>query len=111
MTTKRHRSKVSFSKEELEQVNLLCKKLHLSLSELLRRLVLGYRLPDANNFEIAKCIRDLLIVNADQARLGNLLRLTLDSSSNPLIEPLVTDIRESQNYIKKIVCDLRGHIS
>jgi len=107
MATKRHRTKVSYTADELEQVNALCAQYKLSFSELHRRLVLGHRLPDPNNFAKAESIQDLHQLNADQARLGNLLLLTLnqledefDPTALQKAEALVEEINQTREAFK-----------
>ena len=51
-------------------------RIGLSSSQYLSRLALGTRLP---SFGQAEAVRDLLKINGDLARLGNLLKLTLDN--------------------------------
>jgi|GEM_PF-2899098 len=78
MTTTRHRILVSFSLEEFGRVKSQAAQFKLSISEMLRRFALGNTLPDPSTFVGAAAIRDLLKVNADQARLGNLPKLAID---------------------------------
>jgi hypothetical protein len=61
-------------------------------------------MPKPEAFEYCKAIRDLLKVNADQARLGNLLKLALDNGGKDLaprtisqMEDLMADIRDTQD--------------
>lgn len=104
MTTKRQRLLVSFSPEERTRVNALAEQLRLPVSELLRRLVLAQRLPDPSDFVAWQSVRDLLKVNADLARLGNLFKLALDE---PLpvdmlhrIEAMAAEISATQDELK-----------
>jgi len=110
MSTERNRVKVSFTADERTQVDALADQLKLSVSELLRRLALGTRLPDPTDFVAAEAIRDLLKVNADQARLGNLLKLALDVGADDLspahlarIEGLLVEIATVQAALKATV--------
>ena len=104
MSTQRKRLLVSFTDDERARVDQLAAQLRLSVSELLRRLALGHRLPDAQDFALAHAIRDLLRINADQARLGNLLKLALDDDPGPAararIESLLAEIAHVQMAIK-----------
>ena len=45
----------------------------------MRRVVTGLRLPQPGN---AQSVRDLMKINADQARLGNLFKLALDEGTD-----------------------------
>lgn len=110
MTTTRKRPKVSFTDEELAIVKEKATQLRLTVSELLRRLALGYRIPDPGEFAAAAAIGDLLKINADQARLGNLLKLALEVGDEDLppatitrIDALVADIRQVQETIRERV--------
>jgi len=65
------------------------------------------QLPKPEASEYCHAIRDLLKVNADQARLGNLLKLALDVGGKDLtpmivsqIEDLITDIRKTQDTLR-----------
>ncbi len=104
MSTPRKRLLVSFTDDERARVDQLADQLKLSVSELLRRLALGHRLPDPEDFALAHAIRDLLRINADQARLGNLLKLALDDDPGPAqrarIESLIAEIAHVQMAIK-----------
>lgn len=70
---------------EFSRLKELSAQLKLSRSELFRRLLMNSPLPNARDFEAAQAVLDLLQVNADLARLGNLLKLALD-------EPLSADL-------------------
>jgi hypothetical protein len=113
MPTTHHRYKVSFAPDEKTQVEAKADQLRLSVSEFLRSLALGYRVPDPNEFAAAQAIGELLKINADQARLGNLLKLTLDVGDEDLspatiasINDLVADIRRTQKTIRAGVASL-----
>lgn len=118
MTTTRARLKVSFTAEEKEHVQALADQVKLSVSELLRRLALGHRLPDPGTYIAAQAIRDLLKVNADQARLGNLMKMLIVEADGGFppetydrISHLLDSIHEVQNglrdQVKALSRDLR----
>ncbi|MBF0325868.1 MAG: conjugal transfer protein TraJ [Alphaproteobacteria bacterium] len=107
MTTTRHRILVSFSQEEFGRVKSQAAQFKLSISEMLRRFALGNTLPDPSAFAGAAAIRELLKVNADQARLGNLLKLAIDESDGTWppalmarIDALAADIEAVQTELK-----------
>lgn len=110
MATTRNRILVSFTDDEKIQVQTLADQVKLSISELLRRLVLGHRLPDANNFVSAQAIRDLLKVNADQARLGNLMKLLIDESDGALSPATLAEIRKLLEAIYQTQAELRASV-
>ncbi|MDP2699923.1 MAG: hypothetical protein Q8O73_17565 [Thalassospira sp.] len=71
-------------------------------------------LPNAHTFEASRGIVDLLQVNADQARLGNLLKLAMDEplSADLLrkFDQLTADIRATQDDLKKIAREIDASI-
>ena len=115
MATKRHRLLVSFTEEEFARVVSLGEQLKLSKSELLRRLVLAERLPKAEDFVARQSILDLMKVNADQARLGNLFKLALDEPLSQemfqRLHAIIADIRETQADLKAIARAIHAIIS
>ena len=62
--------------DEKQEIMDAAARIELSSSQYLSRLALGTRLP---SFGQAEAVRDLLGIKADLARLGNLLKLTLDN--------------------------------
>ncbi|MBF0250774.1 MAG: conjugal transfer protein TraJ [Alphaproteobacteria bacterium] len=87
---------------EKAEVTALAKQARITVSELVRRLVLGRKLPDAGRHQ---SVIDLVKVNADLARLGNLLRMALtDEDFQPPegmdLETLFDMIRETQSILK-----------
>lgn len=85
--------------------------LNISISDYLRRVIEGAPLPQPGN---AQAVRDLLKVNADLARLGNLLRLALDDDAwkanddgRPVdVEELIASIRDRQSALKDRIKEL-----
>ena len=58
----------------------------------MRRAVTGVLLPPPGN---AQSVRDLMKINADQARLGNLFKLALDEGTDLELEGLMGMIAET----------------
>lgn len=90
------------SQEEAEEVKALAKQARLTVSELVRRLVTGKQLPDANRHE---AVIELIKINADLARLGNLLRMALDDDEfqppeGMDLETLFGKMRDTQTILK-----------
>ena len=88
--------------DEKAEVVALARRARVTVSELGRRLVLGRALPDPSRQE---AVLALLRVNADQARLGNLLRLALadedfEAPGNMNLETLFDEIRTTQYAVK-----------
>lgn len=81
----------------------LANQARLTTSELVRRLVLGQSLPDTHRHE---AVIDLVKINADLARLGNLLRMVLMDDDEALLpksfnlEKLYEEIRDTQIELK-----------
>ncbi|MEQ5778598.1 ribbon-helix-helix protein, CopG family [Thalassospira sp. NFXS8] len=107
MATTRNLVKTYLDDIELARLDRLAGQLRLSRSELLRRLLMNRKLPDHRTFEASHAILDLLKVNADQARLGNLFKLALDEplSADLLakFDQLIVEIEGTQNALKDLV--------
>lgn len=114
MPSSRHQVKTYLDNDEKARVDQLADQLHLSTSELLRRLVLGQRLPQASDFAAWQGIRDLLKVNADLARLGNLFKLALDEAPAEelmgRLDSLATEITQTQKDLKDCVRQIRAAV-
>ncbi|MBC07650.1 ribbon-helix-helix protein, CopG family [Thalassospira sp.] len=111
MATERHVIKTYLNDEEKARIDQLAHQLRLSRSELLKRLLMNTKLPSASDFAAWQGIRDLLKVNADQARLGNLFKLALDEplSADLLLkfDSLNRDIEATQKELKAAIGDIR----
>jgi hypothetical protein len=111
MATKQYRLSVTLTPKERDHIDALAGKLHLNRSEVVRRVVLAKRVPDPTEFVAWQGIRDLMKVNADLARLGNLFKLALDEEPpESLIEKLdeiAADIAETQQHLKAAAIDVR----
>ncbi|PCI26487.1 conjugal transfer protein TraJ [Candidatus Kaiserbacteria bacterium] len=107
MATDRHCVKTYLNVDEKAQLDSMCAQMKLSSSELLRRLLTNRHLPSAADFAASEGILKLLEVNADQARLGNLLKLMLDEPLSEDVlrkfEELTNDIRSTQDELKATV--------
>lgn len=107
MATHNRRLLVTLPEAESKRLDQLADQLRLSRSELLRRLLMNSKLPDSRDFEASRAILDLLKVNADQARLGNLFKLALDEplSADLLakFDQLIVEIEGTQNALKDLV--------
>ena len=103
MPTKRHPVKTYFNNEEVDRLDELVAQLRLSRSEFLLRLAMAYRMPDPSDFVAWQGIRDLLKVNADLARLGNLFKLALD-------EPLPVDLLRQLDAIKADIAETQTEL-
>ncbi|MBT4931869.1 MAG: hypothetical protein HOL66_02825 [Rhodospirillaceae bacterium] len=67
---------------ERQQLVARAHRLGLTVSDYIRRVMINFRLPEsAIN---ARSVRDLYKVNADLARLGNLLKMAMDDVDLPV---------------------------
>lgn len=114
MATERHVIKTYLNDEEKKRIDQLTHQMRLSRSELLKRLLMNTKLPSASDFAAWQGIRDLLKVNADQARLGNLFKLALDEplSADLLkkFDDLVRDIGKTQAELKATIGEIRDQL-
>lgn len=114
MATDRHVIKTYLNDEEKERIDQLAHQMRLSRSELLKRLLMNTKLPSARDFAAWQGIRDLLKINADQARLGNLFKLALDEPlSGDLLKKfdnLVRDIEGTQAELKVAIGEIRDQL-
>ncbi len=114
MATDRHVIKTYLNDEEKERIDQLAHQMRLSRSELLKRLLMNTKLPSARDFAAWQGIRDLLKVNADQARLGNLFKLALDeplSADLPKkFDDMIRDIEGTQAELKAAIGAIRDQL-
>lgn len=107
MATDRIKVETYLNEAEFSRLKELSAQLKLSRSELFRRLLMNSPLPNARDFEAAQAVLDVLQVNADLARLGNLLKLMMDEPlSADLLgryEALAKEITTTQNELKDAV--------
>ena len=102
--------KVYMLPEHKEAAREKARTLGLTLSEYLGRLGANMPLPSPKNHQ---AIRDLLKVNADLARLGNLLKLALDDEgwrapgSGLDVEAILLDLAARQAELKAAVKALK----
>ncbi len=76
-------------------------KVHgFKLSEYMRQAGLIQEITSRTEVET---VLQLARINADQARLGNLLKLAIDMENNLEIEQLIAEIRQTQQQIKEAV--------
>lgn len=92
-----------WTKKEKEDGMAKAKQLGLTFSDFVRRLGTGARLPSTGH---AQDLRDLLKINADLARLGNLLKLAIDEGQSITILDLAYQIRNTQDLLKTKIREL-----
>ena len=106
--------KVYMSAEEKAEVAAAAVRLGLSVSEYVRRLATRYEIP-GSRIE-ASAVRELSRVNADQARLGNLLLAALDALGSSRVSTafiertrkLYDKVRGTQKLIRACVLEISG---
>lgn len=94
--------------EEKQEVTALAQQVHITTSELVRRLVTGHKLPDAARH---KAVIALGKINADLARLGNLILMAMnDADFTPPegvnLQTLLDDVRDTQAILKTKIKEL-----
>lgn len=98
---------------EKKEIEALANQLNLSASAFVARLVVGKELPNVSHNQDLK---DLIKVNGDLARLGNLLKMALDAgefeanqyNKGTDVDSLIRDIRQTQNIVKTKVKMIRA---
>ena len=97
-------SLVYLNRQEKDKLIELAKTYNLSQSELLRFAILNIPLP---NIGKQQAISDLLKINADLARLGNLFKLALDEELLPQeLNKHINAIAELRAVLKAKIEDL-----
>lgn len=86
--------------EEKNRLQELAKAHGLRLSEYMRQAGLIQEITSRTEVET---VLQLAKINADQARLGNMLKLAIDMENNLKIERLITEIRQTQQQLKDAV--------
>ena len=84
--------------EEAEQLKTLAQAHAMSLSEYLRQAGLMQEIKSRTEIETTL---ELAKMNADQARLGNMLKLAIDSENEKEIERLIAEVRRTQQTIRE----------
>ncbi|NVK20545.1 MAG: hypothetical protein HWE30_17775 [Methylocystaceae bacterium] len=92
-----------WTKEEKEDGKAKAKQLGLSFSDFVRRTATGARLPNVGH---AETIRDLMKINADLARLGNLLKLAIDEEQPMAVLELADQVKSTQDLLKQKIKEL-----
>jgi len=98
-----------FLPEEKAEVNALAKQAQITTSEFMRRVALGRELPNAN---LREATIELVKVNADLARLGNLFRMAVmeedfNFPDGQNLETVIKEIRQTQAELKTKINDLK----
>ena len=110
MPSNRHQVKTYLDDKEKAHIDQLAAQLRLKRSDLLRRLVMSYRIPKPEDFVAYQGIRDLLKVNADLARLGNLFKMAIEEAPDDKLvsrlDALADEIAETQTTLKASARDI-----
>ncbi len=107
MKTQKRTDYVKFraTEEEKKELKTLAKAhgFKNNVSEYLRQAGLQPRITNRANIEI---ISQLAKINADQVRLGNLLKMALSSDNGADVSDLIAKIKQTQVDIQEAVCSL-----
>ena len=98
MTPKKEKIELRVTPEDKKRLKELAQAHAMSLSEYLRQAGLMQEI--ASRTEIETTL-ELAKMNADQARLGNMLKLAIDSGNEPEIERLIAEVRRTQQTIRE----------
>jgi|TARA_R110000772_G_scaffold268526_1_gene395923 hypothetical protein len=112
MPTIRKRLRVYVTAEEEISIKGKADQVGLSISQFLLRLGMNYAMPKAEDFSAWRGIQDLLKVNADLARLGNLLKLAIDErpDQGKDFARLMGEIDKTQKALKASVIEIRDQV-
>ena len=91
---------IRVTSDEKNRLRVLAKAHGLKLSEYMRQAGLAREITSRTEI---KTVLKLAKINADQARLGNMLKLAIDFENIKDIEKLITEIRQTQQLIKDAV--------
>lgn len=91
---------VRFSPEEKQYLSSMAKRANISAGELVRRLTSGARLPVYRSHE---AIKQLSMVSADIARLGNLFKLSVNR-----LDKALDDERTDAKVLKELINNLEN---
>ncbi len=91
---------IRVTEEEKKKLLELAQAHGLSLSEYLRQAGLVQEITHRTDIET---VVQLAKINADQARLGNLLKLAIDNENFKEVDQLITEIRRTQQTLKDAV--------
>ena len=99
-----------FTEDERTALSDQAKRLHLSRAEFIRRVALGIPIPSYGKQE---AILNLMKMNSDLARLGNLMKLALDNIevdglaiSTGKITQIMAQIQDTQTTLKQKIQEL-----
>ncbi len=96
--------KVYLTNEDKKKIASAAKKINLTQSDYIRNIVLNQPLP---NIEKIKATDDLLKVNSDLARLGNLFKLAIDEGvSEEKMNILIEEITEIKAILRDKIVNL-----
>lgn len=90
--------------EEAQIITAQASRAGLSVSDYMRRVAMGFPIPSR---EDAQARQELRKVNADLARLGNLLKMAIGPGENETITALLVQIAETQAELKNIVSQIK----
>ncbi len=94
------------SKADKDALRKLAAQHNLPLSDFIRRAVIDMRIPEPSDHQL---VTALYKVNADLARLGNLLKMGIDEGTftREKMDGLILDIAETRGLVKQTALDIK----
>ncbi len=100
MTPKKEKIEIRVTPDEKKRLKELAQAHGLKLSEYMRQAGLIQEITSRTEVET---VLQLARINADQARLGNMLKLAIDMENSVEVEQLIAEIRQTQCELKDAV--------
>ena len=100
------RFELRLSEADKDALKGLAAQYGLPLSDFIRRAVIDMRIPEPSDHQLVKT---LCKVNADLARLGNLLKMGIDEGTltREQVDSLILDIAETRGLVKQTALDIK----
>ncbi len=96
MKRKKEIIKIRVNSDEKNELKILAKAHAMSLSEYMRQAGLLQRIINRTEIEI---VLELAKMNANQARLGNLLKLAIDEENQDKMVNIINEIQQTRKLV------------
>jgi hypothetical protein len=108
MSKRSARVESHITQEEKQHISSLARRARISESELVRRVLLGLKLPTPGRYE---AVKGLVKINADLARLGNLLKTALNDerADSDKVNALIDALRNDRLRLKTVINTFNDH--
>jgi len=112
MPSAKNQIRVYADDSERAHLKVLAAQVGLSVSKLLLSLGMGYSMPKPEDLAAWQQVRDLMKVNADLARLGNLFKMALDERPDQAgnFERITAEIAKTQQTLKETAVAIRRQV-